>query len=203
MIAEELTPFLGIISNTVREIFLDRPVWIRLCSEFSPWGSSDLPDSRVAISPCNKGQIVGKLVVNVTRLWLADRRSHQRCRTESIHFPIHRKNAISSLGAADPLFALFSLERFNSPLSYSRHQLWDSIFHMTLFSASVVGWQEPAKLFRRGYKNPVIHLDATESNCDKWERCLYPADYLRGLQGRDMCTLLQFFGIHLFFCLIF
>lgn len=69
-----------------REIFLGRPVWIRQCSVFSLWGSSDLPDSRVAISPSNKGQIVGKLVVNVTRLWLADRRSHQRCRTEAAPF---------------------------------------------------------------------------------------------------------------------
>ena len=60
---------------------------------------------------------MGKLVVNVTRLWLADRRS-------LLYFPIHRKNAISSLSAVDSLFALFSLERFNCPLSYSWNQLW-------------------------------------------------------------------------------
>lgn len=84
VIAEELNALLGIMSYT--EIFLGCPVWIRQCSVFSLWGSSDLPDARVAISPSNKGQIVGKLVVNVTRLWLADRRSHQQCRTEAAPF---------------------------------------------------------------------------------------------------------------------
>lgn len=59
-----------------------------------------------------------------------------------LHFPIHRKNAISSLGAADPLFALFSLERFNSPLSYSRHQLWESMTPFSIWLYSALQWQD-------------------------------------------------------------
>lgn len=46
-----------------------------MCLVFSLSGSSDLPDSGDAISPSNESQIVGKLVVNVTRLWPADRHS--------------------------------------------------------------------------------------------------------------------------------
>lgn len=85
---------------------------------FPLWGSSDLPESKVAISSTNKGQIVGKWVVNVTRLWLADRRSHQRWRTEELrHFSFHRKNAISSHSAADSLPVLFLPKSFNSLLS--------------------------------------------------------------------------------------
>lgn len=38
------------------------------CQEFSLWSSLDIPGSCLAINSANKGQIVGNMVFNVTRL---------------------------------------------------------------------------------------------------------------------------------------
>lgn len=66
------------------EIFLVRPVWISI--QRSLCGALWFHLMLGLLLTANKGQIAGKLVVNVTRLWLADRRSHQRCRSEAAPF---------------------------------------------------------------------------------------------------------------------
>lgn len=119
-----------------------------------------------------------------------------------LHFPIHRKNAISSLSAADSLLALFSLERFNSLLSYPRHQLWDSMTPFSVCVHSLLLWQNGKSKLNSSdmdTKTPSYFRDTAESGCEKTRIRFYRADYLWGLRFLETHALLvkiKLFSIH-------
>lgn len=103
-----------------------------------------------------------------------------------LHFPIHRKNAISFLSAADSLLALFSLERFNSLLSYSWHQLRDLMAPFSVWVHSLPLWHNGQS--QRNSTRPS-HVTVTNENG------VYHADYLQGFQFSETYTFL-FYSLH-------
>lgn len=99
-----------------------------------------------------------------------------------LHFPIHRKNAISFLSAADSLLALFSLERFNSLLSYSWHQPRDLMAPFSVWVHSLPPWQNG----QSQRNSTVLDTKTQPCDCDKWEWCLSCRLSARSVVFRDL-----------------